>query len=183
VFHPLKGFTIKPANLVTQALLTTLCTMPPAGTGRRPPRVIVLSSTGVTKASRKALPLVYRPLYHYFLGPAHLDKAGAERVIAHVAGTAWVDKELGEDIMGTEWQSRAGLPAVGALKGLTMVVRPALLTDGECRADGGKGEGAYRAAGSVRSTYTVSRKDVAHFIVEGLLKRWEEYGDVVEVGY
>jgi len=181
-FEPLKGFTITPVNLGTQCLLNTLCTMPKS---EPLPKVIMISSTGVTRSSRATLPIVLKPLYSYFLGPPHKDKRGSERVIAHCAGWEWTDGELGEDIMGEgDWTKREGMPAVGALQGLAVVVKAALLTDGECRADTKKGKkDAYRAKASLSSPYTISRKDVAHFVVESLLPRWNEFDKVVEIAY
>ena len=82
------------------------------------------------------------------------------------------------------------LPPRGALSNI-VIVRPTILTDGECRAQNhGNGE-PYRVrseAGSdlpVEGSYTVSRRDVGHFIGECLLKdRWDEYkGKGVSIGY
>jgi len=184
-FHPLKGFTITPANLVTQALLNTLCTMPKS---EPLPKVITISSTGTTRASHATLPLPLKPLYGYFLSGPHKDKLGSERVIAHCAGWEWAERELGEEIMGLgDWTKLEGLPAAGSLQNLAVVVRPALLTDGECQAEAPKKgkKAAYRAKASLSSPYTVSRKDVAHFLVEGLLKKWDEFAGekVVEIAY
>lgn len=65
-----------------------------------------------------------------------------------------------------------------------MIIRPALLTDGECRGDVG-GSGAYRVKESdMESIWTVSRRDVAHFIVEGVVKHWQEWeGRCVRIAY
>jgi hypothetical protein len=65
-----------------------------------------------------------------------------------------------------------------------MIMRPAMLTDSQCRADSPKAKkAAYRVKESLSSPYTVSQKDVAHFLVEGLLKRWEHFDRVVEIAY
>jgi len=181
-FHPLKGFTLSPPNLVTQSLINVLCTMPKS---EPLPKIITISSTGVTRSSRATLPLALKPLYGYLLGPAHKDKRGSERVIAHCAGWEWQDGDIGEDIMGPgDWTKREGLPTAGSLQKLAVIVRPALLTDGECRADTKKDKKEpYRAKESLSSPYTVSRKDVAHFLVENLLQRWDEFDKVVEIAY
>jgi len=182
-FHPLKGLTIDPANLVTQSLLNALCTMPKS---EPLPKVITISSTGATRASHSTLPLVFKPVYSYFLRSVLIDKRGSERVISHCAGWGWREGELGEDIMGKDWTQREGLPAAGTLRNLAVIVRPAILTDGECRADVQKGkEDVYRVKASLSCPYTISRKDVAHFLVEGLLKRWDEFAadNVVEIAY
>ena len=111
-------------------------------------------------------------------------------MVAHCAGWKWdaeEDGEPGADIMGTkEWRGREGLPKEGELKRV-LVVRPALLTDGECLADkleleakqgkGGKKESkkAYRVSEEELGGWTVSRKDVAHFVVDAIIHRWDEF--------
>lgn len=184
-FSLLNGFTISPANLVTQSLLNTLSTIPPQPFQ---PRIITISSTGLTRTSHASLPLPLKPLYGYLLRVPHEDKVGAERVVAHCAGWKWDAKEDGEpgaDIMGTEeWRGREGLPKEGELKRV-LVIRPALLTDGDCLADKleakpgkcGKKElkKAYRVSEEELGGWTVSRKDVAHFVVDAIVHRWDEF--------
>ncbi|KAJ6625832.1 hypothetical protein B0H10DRAFT_1782525 [Mycena sp. CBHHK59/15] len=176
-FHLLKGFVINPHNLVTQCLLNVLCTMPTYSDAPHP-RFIAVSSIGLSPASHAALPLALRPVYAMIAAP-HRDKVGMERVIAHCAGWAWDLKTDGDpavDIMGEGWAQRQGLPASGTLKRV-LVVRPALLTDGECVADRvketGKGK-SYRVGEGELGGYTISRKDVAHFIADSLT-RWDEF--------
>ena len=77
--------------------------------------------------------------------------------------------------MGKGWQERAGLPASGLLKD-AMVVRPAVLNDGECVAESGKAGPPYRVAEGHVKGWSVSRKDVAHFIFDAVTNRWDEYG-------
>ncbi|PPR02059.1 hypothetical protein CVT24_011158 [Panaeolus cyanescens] len=160
-FHPLKGFLINPANLVTQALLNVLCTVPQTPAL---PKVVTLSTLGVTSTSRSASPLLLKPLYGYLIAPAMDDKLGMERVIAHCAGWEWnlKDGEPSDEIMGADWRN------------------PALLTDGECLADGEStkqsGKKPYRAVVGDVAGYTVSRKDVAHFVYEILTEKWQEFG-------
>ncbi|PPQ89433.1 hypothetical protein CVT25_012812 [Psilocybe cyanescens] len=176
-----KGFIIKPANLVTQALINALITMPQT---QPQPRIITVSSIGLTKTSHAALPLLMKPLYGRFLEVPHRDKVGSERVIFHCAGWQWntEDGEPGDDIMGTNWKQREGLPAPGSLKSV-LVVRPALLTDGECRAENSKKAG-YRASEDELGGYTVSRKDVAHFIADAVLNKWSEHENkVINIAY
>ncbi|KAF9053171.1 hypothetical protein BJ165DRAFT_1339359 [Panaeolus papilionaceus] len=178
-FHPLKGFQINPPNLVTQSLINVLCTMPKASP---PPKIVALSTLGVTRTSRSASPLLLKPLYGYLIGPAMYDKLGMERVIAHCAGWEWnaKDGEPSDEIMGADWRDREGLPAPGSLNGLACVVRAALLTDGECLADAESPKQAkkrpYRAVAGDLSGYTVSRKDVAHFVYETLTNNWADFG-------
>lgn len=130
-------------------------------------------------------------MYGYLLAAPHKDKAGAERVIAHCAGWAWnADKEPSADIMGSDWKELEGLPAPGSLKRV-LVLRPALFTDGECVADRtvkhngkGKAKEPYRVSEAELGGYTISRKDVAHFIVDAALNRWDEFeGKRVNMAY
>jgi hypothetical protein len=50
-----------------------------------------------------------------------------------------------------------------------MIVRVALLTDG-------KEKGVYKVGAGEVEGWTVSRRDVAHFIVDAVTNRWEQYG-------
>ena len=150
------------------------------------PKIVTISSTGLTRASHAALPLPLKPLYGYLLSVPHKDKVGAERVISHCAGWTWNTKddgEPGEDLMGPgDWTKREGLPAPGSLKRV-LVIRPALLTDGECIAEKevsattkkGKRKEPYRVSDKELHGYTVSRKDVAHFVVDAVSNRWDEF--------
>ncbi|KAG5644458.1 hypothetical protein DXG03_008358 [Asterophora parasitica] len=181
-FHVVKGFVISPPNLVTQSLLNALSTLP---TPR--PRIITISSTGLTRTSHAALPLLLKPLYGYLLASPHRDKVGAERVVSHVAGWTWNSKEYGEpvaevlDVEG-QWRTLDGLPAEGTLKEDVLVIRPALLTDGECLAETGKQK--YRVSEEELGGWTVSRKDVAHFVADASLNRWDEFkGKCVSIAY
>ena len=93
---------------------------------------------------------------------------------------------MGEDILGSGWQD--ALPDPGSVKDI-VVIRPALLVDGECKADkaqGGKGKGKepYRVREGDIGGWTVSRKDVAHFVVEGALGDWQKWaGKCVSIAY
>ena len=89
--------------------------------------------------------------------------------------------EPAEDIMGPDWANREGLPKFGTFSNV-LIVRPALLTDGECVADKAEKSDkkkSYRVSTEEISGYTVSRKDVAHFIVEDALKNWENYRNTI----
>ncbi|OCH92270.1 hypothetical protein OBBRIDRAFT_467342 [Obba rivulosa] len=180
-----KGFVIDPANLCTQSILNVLCTMP---TDLRlpelQPRFITVSSLGLTEASHAKLPLALRPLYGHFIRVPHADKLGSERIVAHCAGRAWTDKEPSPEITTADWRSREGLPQAGELKHV-VVIRPALLTDGACKGDTAGKNKPYRAtADELTGCYSVSRRDVAHFIVEGILAeggRWD--GQCVNIAY
>lgn len=135
--------------------------------------------------SHDALPLLLKPLYGYLLRSPHIDKVGMERAVAHTAGWTWEEEEPKSEIVGEGWKERVG--EAGWLKEVC-VVRPALLTDGECKADkepGKKNKEPYRAElKEVESGYTVSRRDIAHFVVERALKEWDTWnGKCVRVAY
>ncbi|KAF9478504.1 hypothetical protein BDN70DRAFT_879943 [Pholiota conissans] len=168
------GFVITPSTLVTDCLFNVLATMPKT---EPQPRIITISSTGLTRSSHAALPLPLKPMYSYLLAAPHKDKVGAERLIRYCAGWPWnaEDGEPDEEIMGPNWKELPGLPAEGSLKHV-LVIRPALLTDGECKAEKpGKKGPAYRVSEEELGAWTVSRKDVAHFIADAVLHRWSEF--------
>ncbi|KAF5323738.1 hypothetical protein D9619_012992 [Psilocybe cf. subviscida] len=201
-FSLTKGVIIDPANLVTQCLLNILCTMPkPTATSSSTEiqtKLIILSSSGVTRASRARVPILLKPMFGYLIALPLADKFASERVVAHVAG--WdaevADKKKGKGknapkykwdgalepepsthLTGDGWKNRAGLPARGTLPH-AMILRAGLLNDGECRADAATdGKPVYRVAEGELGGFSVSRKDVAHFILEAVTKRWSEYGD------
>ena len=180
-FKLTKGFVLEPPNLVTQSLLNVLETLPSPQV-----KIITISSTGLTRESHDALPCTLKPLYGYLLASPHRDKCGAEEALAYSAGWKWDPCDSsGEEILGPDWARRVPEPA--SLKRL-VVIRPALLTDGECVADKplkqGKTE-AYRIKeGDINSSWTVSRRDVAHFLVEKVVKNWDEWeGKRVSIAY
>ena len=174
-FHPIKGFVISPHNLVTQCLLNILCEMPKTDPL---PKVITLSTSGVSPSSRSQVPFLLNIFYGYLISQPLQDKLGMERVIYHCAGWNWnpKDGEPKEDIMGKGWQGRDGLPASGQLKN-AMVVRPAVLNDGECVADSGGSGRPYRAGEGEVKGWSISRKDVGHFIFDAVTNHWDEYGN------
>jgi hypothetical protein len=170
-FSIIKGFQISPANLVTASILNVLRTYP-ASTPQ--PHLIAITSTGTTRLSHSQLPLAYKPLYSWLLPQPHKDKLGVERVISYSAGWPWDEKRdvLGEEILSQDWEG--DLPSPGWLRDV-VIVQPAILTDGGCRAEE-RGEPHGTRAGEVlKGAYTVSRKDVAWWIVEKCLKDWEAW--------
>lgn len=183
-FSLTQGFIISPPDLVTKALFTLLSTIPPSlRTPSSQPRIITISSTGLTRASHDALPLLLKPLYGYFLRKPHEDKLGAERIVAHSSGRPWTDEEPQSKILGEGWQEKEGLPKPGELKHV-VVIRPALLSDGPCKADESS-KVPYRVADTeLPGGYRVSRRDVAHFMVEGVLSQWDKWeGKCVNIAY
>jgi hypothetical protein len=192
-FKVTKGFVINPPNITTKAILNVLCTMPES-TPR--PKVIAVSSMGVTKDC--PAPLVYKPLYGYLLRSPHADKQGLERVLAHVGGRKWEDKEPREDITTVDdvkWQDRESLPASGSLE--VLVLRPSLFVESkqktvpppatpaasssssptENESEPKKEEPVKYRVGNpqLSGPYTISREEVAHFIAENAVKNWDQY--------
>ncbi|KAL0946448.1 hypothetical protein HGRIS_012671 [Hohenbuehelia grisea] len=170
----LKGFVITPPNLVTQCLLNTLCTMPQQ---TDQPKIVALTSMGISHSAHSKVPLALKPIYGYALTEPHKDKLGAERLIAHVSGEPWDSKNWDEpkaEIMGgANWQQHEGLPQPGSLNRI-LVVRPAMFAGEGCEAEKPKGK-RYRVSEGDISGYTITREDVAHFIADAVLNRWDEY--------
>jgi hypothetical protein len=138
---------------------------------------------GITHTSHTVLPLGVKLMNSILITVPHKDKLGSERVISHCSGWKWDTKNDGEpsdDIMGFDWKNREDLPAEGSLKRV-LVIRPAtFLTDGECvaeKSNAGKAnaQAAYRVSEEDISGWSVSRKDVAHFVVDTVLNRWDEF--------
>ena len=155
------------------------------------PRFVAITSMGITAASHKALPFALKPLYSSsMLSAPHDDKLGAERVLAHVRGISWTGSDkVKEAVLAEGWEDTPGLPKEGEI-GQVVIIRPALLTDGECRGDRDskltKGKTPYRTIkdGDFGDGYRVSRKDVAHFIVCDALPNWERWeGSGVTIAY
>ncbi|KAF9014247.1 hypothetical protein BDQ17DRAFT_1419148 [Cyathus striatus] len=182
-FTVLKGAVINPPNLVTHSLINTLCTMPRM---TLQPRIVVVSTIGTTRSSRAAIPVALKPVYGYLIKEPRKDKLGAERILSHVGGWRWNttdDGEPSEHIIGRgDWTKLEGLPAQGELKRI-LLVRAAMLTDGECLADK-KGSNAYRVSKQDITGWNISRQDVAHFVVDAVLNRWDEYeNETVSIAY
>lgn len=172
---------ISPPNLVTRSLFNCLETLPTPH-----PNLIVISSSGLTRIGHEQLPFLLKPLYSYLLAVPHADKCGAEEVLAHCAGWEWetVDSP-GTEVLDGDWKASADLPAPGTLKNV-VVIRPALLTDGACRADASesRGEPYEVAEEELAGRWTVSRQDVAHFVVEKVVREWDEWkGKRVSIAY
>lgn len=183
-FSLTRGFVTDPADLCTRSMLNLLSTMP-RDASKPQPKTILLSSTGLHKAARAVLPLPYKPLYKLMKVP-HDDKLGMERVVAYAAGWTWIGDEPGPHVLPVGWQAR--FPQAGFLQSQSaLILQAALLTDGACKADdaGLAGKAIYRAEDrDITGAYTISRRDVAHFIAEDALKHWDKWGGkVVRIAY
>jgi hypothetical protein len=117
------------------------------------PKLVVITSNGLDKRSHSLLPLPLKLMYGWLLQLPHEDKIGLEKNVRSAAG--WDDNQGWLD------------------PGRVVIVRPALLTNGECLAD--KKSDAYRTAEELNSAWTVSRADVGHFVVEKVLADWEKW--------
>ncbi|KAI0636389.1 hypothetical protein C8Q77DRAFT_498323 [Trametes polyzona] len=177
-FHLTKGFVLTVADLCTRSLLNLFQSMP--ASLRIPtaqPRFLIVTSRGITHSSHATLPGPLKAFYGYALPSPHADKLGAERVLAYVMGVPWRDEAPRPEVLPGGWEKLPGLPAEGEIKRVH-IVRPSLLTDGACKADEPQknGKAAYRAVeGEINGGYTVSRRDVAHFMVEDALPNWEKW--------
>lgn len=172
-FELTKGFSIDPPNLTTQALSNVLQTIAPEAL-ERPIRLIAVSSTGITKESHDKLPFGLKSFYSYALHSPHADKLGLERLLQWAMGKQWKEGvEPSETVLSPDWQK--SYPPIGWLPNL-VVVRPAFLTDGEAK-------GQYKVSTDEFSSYTVSRKDMGHFIGVRLVEEWDMWrGKIVNVG-
>ncbi|KAK3935176.1 hypothetical protein QBC46DRAFT_398143 [Diplogelasinospora grovesii] len=129
------------------ALLEALkkCRAKTGRSGSNSPRVVVLSTTGISDVARD-VPLLLFPMYHIMLKDPHKDKRAMERALA-ASDEAWtvVRPSLLTDGPETDKPIRAGMedPAGGRL---------------ESKAIG----------------YTISREDVGKWIFENLVQEADE---------
>lgn len=171
-FSITKGFVVTPADLCARSFLHVLSVIPRTAPQ---PRVVAVTAYGITKTSHSDIPFLVKGLYAMISVP-HADKLGMER-LARYSGN-WPslnDQEILPDVLPPGWEAELG-GQPGWLKSIA-VIRPALLTDGVEK-------GKYRVGERITGVYTISRKDVAHFIVNDVIPNWEKYeGKPLTVGY
>lgn len=145
------------------------------------PKLLVVSSTGITPQSKAVLPWLLRPMYWYLLRVTFVDKRGMEAVLHHAIGKPYEEGQTPEDHLPAGWRDQ--IPQGSFARnahgggGGGVVLRVAGLTNGE-------EQGKYRAQVGDFSTYTISRRDVGLFIAEEMLDDWTKFeGGVVTVGY
>ncbi|KAH7101661.1 hypothetical protein BKA62DRAFT_702791 [Auriculariales sp. MPI-PUGE-AT-0066] len=161
--HP----TITPADICERSTKNVLAALrsSPHETSRAT-RVIAITSAGMGRQGFAALPLAWKPVYWWLLPKMHADKQNMERALGGAAGrTDWGEEAV---VQASPAHEQAWLNA--------MIVRPAHLTDSESLADkqsGGKE--AYRVGEYLRGIWSISRKDVAHFIVEEAIPNFAKY--------
>ena len=175
-----KGVVLDQPDICSRALRNLFSTMP--GALRAPetqPRFVVVTSNGITAKEHAALPFALKPFYGAMLAAPHADKLAAERILAHLAHLPWSGHDVPDkDILPDGWETAPGMLKEGALKRF-VILRPALLTDGEEK-------GVYRTSADavLPGAYKISRKDVAHFVVQGIMTSWSKYeGKAVVIAY
>ncbi|KAI5117789.1 hypothetical protein M0805_002176 [Coniferiporia weirii] len=178
-----KGLIITPPDLCARSMLNLLATFPRDSPTQRQPRLVCVSSNGLGRSAHSTLPCTLKPMYKYLLDMPHADKLGMERALSHAGGWSWsaADGEPDAQILPPGWTTRAG--DEGWLTRV-VIVRPALLTNGTCTGDAPTGA-KYRAQETDMScAYSISRRDIAHFIVERALADWSQWeGKCVRIAY
>lgn len=101
-----------------------------------------------------------------------------EHVAAYCAGMPFPDENYRPDLLPQGWKALEGVPAEGTFKSI-VILRAGWLTDGPAMADekSDQGKRPYRVyVGDDKALgYTISRKDVAHFVVEEALGKWSDW--------
>lgn len=117
-------------------------------------------------------------MYSLLLAGPHRDKEGLEYLVQH-ASRAMASPTDPRDVPGKDILTPEKLTAVpGSFLPEVILIRPALLTDGEA-----KGRPSLRAGADI-ATYSCSRKDVAGFIATECMpgqQAWVNQG--VVLGY
>ncbi|KAL4242315.1 hypothetical protein ABKN59_012015 [Abortiporus biennis] len=194
------GFIMDPPDLVTHSFLNLLLALSTSPSPNNT-KLVAISSTGLTKKAHASLPLLLKPLYGFLLKTPHEDKLGLEKLLSDAAGWTWdTTQPISPNIVPHNYQDQFKMETFkwenGWFKNF-VILRPALLTDGECRADvlklkeekkgKKKDKKPYRISteeSAVADGYSISRKDVAHFIVEGAVANWDDWtGKVANLAY
>ena len=97
---------------------------------------------------------------------------------AHVAGWPFPNEDYFSDLLPQGWKTFDGMPAEGAFQNIA-ILRPAWLTDGPAKADeeSSRGKKLYKVVVGDKDSlgYSISRKDVGHFVGEQLLSNWSDW--------
>lgn len=131
--------TLDDPNLCRTAMATLLSALNELKAATKP-RLLVISTTGITRGPRD-VPFLYIPLYHWLLHVPHIDKRVMEQLI-------WEQKDKSDD---------------GRVIGEFAIVRPTLLMDGN-----GVGVGSirYGLESNPALGWTIDRKDVGNWVFE-----------------
>jgi len=177
-FSITKGFVMNPPNLCSVSIVNVIRSA--LVTNSPTPKLVVLSSTALTRTSKAAAPFLIKILYSSLLELPHADKRGLEAAVFQGLGKPYEkDETPGDDILPAGWRDQIpeGCFAKHANGGGCVVIRAALLTDGAEK-------GRYRAEPGDFGAWRVSRRDVGHFVAEDLLENWSKFeGGVVTIGY
>lgn len=135
--------TLDDPNLCRTAMATLLSALNELKAATKP-RLLVISTTGITRGPRD-VPFLYIPLYHWLLHVPHIDKRVMEQLV-------WEQKDK---------------PAAEKVIGEFAMVRPTLLMDGN-----GVGVGSikYGLENSPALGWTIDRKDVGNWLFEKGIK-------------
>ncbi|KAF8597883.1 hypothetical protein BDV93DRAFT_610122 [Ceratobasidium sp. AG-I] len=161
-FSATKGFVVIPADLTERGMAALLSVIESSTTPSTRPKLVAITANGLEGRGHSLLPFPVKAIFSLIKVP-HDDKIKQEKIVKSAAG--W-------DGAGKGW--------LGAKN--VVIVRPSILTSGECKAD--KGSDAYRAGHELQSAWTISRADVAHFITDKVAANWDEWaGEAWTVSY
>ncbi|QRV95032.1 NAD(P)H-binding family protein [Ceratobasidium sp. AG-Ba] len=154
-FSLTKGAVLNPPDLTSRAMSVLLDVMQSSTTPADRPKLVTITSNGLDDRTHSMLPMPMRLFYGWALRLPHEDKVEQEKNVTRATGG---------DGRSTGW-----LP----IQNVT-IVRPAFLTDGECKAE--KKVDGYRVGAELEKVWTVSRADVGHFVAEKVFADWGKWG-------
>lgn len=132
--------TLDDVEVCRTAMATLLSALDELKAATIKPRLLVISTTGITKGPRD-VPLLYVPLYHWFLHVPHVDKRVMEELVCAQRQKIAAERTVGEFV----------------------IVRPTLLMDGS---GVGVAKVRYGLESSPALGWTVDRKDVGNWLFE-----------------
>ncbi|KAG8724719.1 hypothetical protein FRC09_015192 [Ceratobasidium sp. 395] len=148
-----KGAVLNPPDITARSMAVLLAVIQSSTTPSTCPKLVTISSNGLDDRTHALLPFLLRIFYGWFLHLPHVDKIEQENNVKRAAG----------------WEGNDGWLGVNNV----VIVRPSLLTSGECLANN-KAD-AYRVDAELPSAWTVSRADVGHFVAEKVFVEWEKW--------
>ncbi|QRV80487.1 NAD(P)H-binding family protein [Ceratobasidium sp. AG-Ba] len=151
----LKGVVITPHDITARGMAVLLSVIQSSTTPATRPKLVTVTVNASEPRTYSLLPILIKFLYSWVIRMPVADKAEQEKNIKRATG---------QDGSGQGW-----MPAENVT-----IVRPAILTDGECVGD--KKADGYRTGDELPNVWTISRADVAHFIAEKVLTDWGKWG-------
>ncbi|KAL0569517.1 hypothetical protein V5O48_012447 [Marasmius crinis-equi] len=106
-----------------QSFLNTLSTIPKAQLDPpAQPKLVVVSSAGVTKDSHTVLLSLLKPLYSTIPVPRN-DELGLEHLAHYSAGWSWNERDASREVLPADWhkQENFASPGFGTLKDIMVV--------------------------------------------------------------